>query len=1463
MSENEENVNEDSGRGAIANDSPQEQKFEERKISVVMKGTAIQPPRLKNIKDWNRWSPRMIMYLRAMGLHNHIIRNTNMEGQEEFMVQNLIVGSISESIYSVIQNCTTASEMWSTLQEHCRGEASGEKLILRTKFENLSLPATKTVQKWVSEYQDLQNDMHQLSILPSEYEQCVKILNCLPKGTYKDFVTYHQYQLGDLTTTKLLALLRTEAINKNNWDRPYSQRRDHQGQHASFFNSSRRNGGGARDRNNKDRRGGGKGNGKRTLYCFRCWSTDHLSNSCPNAVSEPPSHIPLEVQAKAVSKRISAANITPPAGSTLSSPTDHPLTRFSYVNITMKSTSSIESGVLMGIDSCTSIHLFNDPAFFKRMKDMPPITTSTADNGSITTSRGGTVEFNIKNCDGSTSQLQLSGVYFSKEVPINLFSTTLFSEASSGGFTVCSKSGATIYDPFGARVFDAGILHNVPIAKIYPVNLSCKNILVGNTAELWHCRLGHVGDRILRNMKQDNMVEDFPYNPTKHRLHMACEGCIMGDQTKRPVARVKKNPRVMNPGEAGSTDLCGPFRTKSSRGNRYGQINVDIGSQFIITTGLASKVDHPQAIKDLVILLERQFSLNVKTIRADDAGEFRSSWFLDWLSSLGINLITSVAGAHQQNAWAESAIRHLFSAVRISLYLSNVPQKCWDYCMEYIAHTTNLRPRGSAKMTATEALLNYRPSVSHLRVFGAHCFVQSLKEHDKLKPTSVKGYLVGYNTDVLGSSPNGYLVYVPSEGRVYPPSRNVEFNEQPILERCKEFASSYRSRPSTPLIQAQTDFEDEATIDLAFEIPNFDEGDAMLSTRATTPGPADATTSTSPSSTAIIPSSTTATSESTDIANNSDHDGEEVEIPLRRSTRNRRPINRLNLFCTSLFNMCNSSVLPLLGPLSCTVFSKEPRTLKEALLRNDSHKWMEALEAEKQALERNNTYEIVQRPENSKVIPCTTVFKIKQHNDGTIDKYKVRVCARGDKQKYGVDYHETFAPVVRFETLRVIFAIATIMNWELGQMDVSSAYLYGDIDEIIHMEIPDGFYSAEKAEGKVLRLKKSLYGLKQAGKIWHDVLDKFLKSMGFVNSSLDRCAYYKYDENGKIIVAVYVDDLMFTASCCALMDWFRTTLATKFMMKDLGDCTFIVGLEIQRDQSEGKLSVTQRLYAEDVLTRLNVLDCHTSKTPLQHHQILYPPEEGEALVDEKHYRCIVGSLMYGMIGTRPDLAFAVGQLSRHLHQPSALHLKASQQTLRYWKSTKELGLSYEYPGNFSDSADTRATSIDPQAFSDADWAGDCQDSKSTSGYLITMAKAPIVWRSMKQSAISKSSTEAEVASSSSCLDDVLWVRDLLKFFGFEQTSPTKFYMDNTAAINMIKNGNTTSRNKYFRVRTDSLHDAVVNQDIELHHMRSHQLPADALTKSLTGPQLKIFCSTVHIKQPSTSKEGGATGALPL
>ena len=144
-----------------------------------------------------------------------------------------------------------------------------------------------------------------------------------------------------------------------------------------------------------------------------------------------------------------------------------------------------------------------------------------------------------------------------------------------------------------------------------------------------------------------------------------------------------------------------------------------------------------------------------------------------------------------------------------------------------------------------------------------------------------------------------------------------------------------------------------------------------------------------------------------------------------------------------------------------------------------------------------------------------------------------------------------------------------------------------------------------------------------------------------------------------------------------------------------------------------------------------------------------------------------------------------------------------------------------------------------------------------------MAKAPIVWRSMKQSAISKSSTEAEVASSSSCLDDVLWVRDLLKFFGFEQTSPTKFYMDNIAAINMIKNGNTTSRNKYFRVRTDSLHDAVVNQDIELHHMRSHQLPADALTKSLTGPQLKIFCSTVHIKQPSTSKEGGATGALPL
>ena len=263
------------------------------------------------------------------------------------------------------------------------------------------------------------------------------------------------------------------------------------------------------------------------------------------------------------------------------------------------------------------------------------------------------------------------------------------------------------------------------------------------------------------------MVKDFDYHRTKHALQIQCEGCIIGRQKCQAFNHDHGN-RGYPPGAAWCTDLFGPVRTKSTRGNKYGQVIVDLETKFIVTAAIARKYSHPTVIRDFVTLLQRQFDVNVTTIRADANGEFTATWFNDWLKSIGINLVTSIAGAHQRNTWAENAIGRIMDGIRVFLFVSQLPSKLWDYAMEFITHVLNLRPSGDATVTPTKKLFGITPSISHLRVFGAHCFILSQKQaQDKLKPKSVPGRLIGYHCDSLGTSPNGYLIWVPSEGRAY------------------------------------------------------------------------------------------------------------------------------------------------------------------------------------------------------------------------------------------------------------------------------------------------------------------------------------------------------------------------------------------------------------------------------------------------------------------------------------------------------------------------------------------------------------------------------------------------------------------------------------------------------------------------------------------------------------------------
>lgn len=1470
IEENEENDKNDKNKENKDKDNYKQLKTDitnPKDVSVYIKDKLQAPPKLVNIKEWNRWEKQMKTYLAAMGLLQFIESpsdndesgfyawltkipgyqgfNQSQIGQmkqvyittvpenditdvREPICQNRIQTNISSDLFSVIQTAATAYEMWHTLKEHCQGEAHGERLVLQQRFQLLRLEPTVSIQKFTTTYRNLMNDMTKLGICPTDFEQCNKILNILPTSSYGDFVSYYRYQLESLTASTLLNLLRTEAVRLQNWDKPFKR--------PNLFN-------GGRGRGNGRGRSGGRGRGRgrsviaanptNDIVCYRCWKPGHRSNECTGAAVQPPdtySHL----ADRAVINRISAINAEkPPNGN---------YNEFNCASVTMNSMdydnlcTNHDNCQPLGIDSCSSIHLLNRKEYFDSFEELPKIVTSTACNGEIATSKGGAATVMITNADGSHTKLHFKEAYYSPSIPINLFSTTQYSQNSNGGKSVCDANGAVIYTNNWEKVFDAKIRCGVPLAHMSSSTVAYTNLKKKTKApkqEIWHNRLGHISIDKLNDMAKNHTVLDLDYKIVSRAQLRFCEGCAAGKQVKKSFNKVHE-PRTMEPRREFSTDLTGPFRTKSKQGNYYGQVVCCTGSRLLITIGVKAKSESPNNIQKLILLIQNQFNEVLKEIKSDDAGEMRTASFTKFLDKLGIKLTISISDAHEQNALAERGIRTLMDGTRVVLHVSKLPASFWEYALHFMAHVYNLRCHPALDGASPyQRFFKKTPSVKHLRVFGSHCFVlDNVKNRNKIKPRSFPGRLIGFNTDSFGANPNGYLIYFPSTKKIVK-ARNVLFNEDPVIYACHEFVDSYYALERSPPAADDDGHETEPEVD-AVEEDEVACGENVESTTITKKDDENAIDGVTKDYESTGENDEGAMGLEEVPCSSSDEDVDDRPIAIRKSRRNTRPPDRL----TMSLNLIMAIWIPIqtaLFAFSCafTLFSKEPRSYKEALKSSDAKQWIEATDTERKALEDAGTYRICDPPPGAFIIPTKMVYKIKQKVDGSIDKYKARLCARGDLQEYGINYDETFAPVVKFATIRMIIALSTIMNWTIFQLDINSAYLYGKIDQEIYMHIPDGFYPSARKQGKVLKLLRSLYGLKQAGMIWFQLLHDFLLNNGFITSSLDRCCFVKRTKDIIIIVLTYVDDILYTSNSIEELKKFKDMMANRFKMKDLGELEYMVGLRIKRDGN--KTTIDQSLYHGDILSRFNFTNERYAKMPLPESTILCPADEKDELANTTEYQSKVGSLMYSMLGCRPDLSFAVGQVARFMHKPTTSHLSYVHQIFRYVKFTINNGLKYVYNGG--DDLQSRIAAVKLCAFSDADWAGDENDSKSTNGFIIMLAGAPIVWRSFKQRTVAKSSTEAETSAADECTNEIRWCREMLKFLGFEQMEATPLHMDNAAAMAGITKGNATKRNKFFRVRIDAMHESIKLKEITLVYMKSSELPADMLTKALSGPKI--------------------------
>lgn len=506
----------------------------------------------------------------------------------------------------------------------------------------------------------------------------------------------------------------------------------------------------------------------------------------------------------------------------------------------------------------------------------------------------------------------------------------------------------------------------------------------------------------------------------------------------------------------------------------------------------------------------------------------------------------------------------------------------------------------------------------------------------------------------------------------------------------------------------------------------------------------------------------------------------------------------------------------------------EPTNYDEAQSKEE---WKASMQEEISAIVKNETWELVNLPKGKSAIGLKWVYKVKYAADGEVQRYKSRLVAKGYVQRQGVDYVDTYSPVARYETVRIILGLAAQNQWSVFQFDVKSAFLNGSLEEDVYVDQPEGFV-VEGQEEKVYKLKKALYGLKQAPRAWYGRLDAYLRGDGFHRSDNEPTLYVKVRSSDDIIiVCVYVDDIIYTSSSTALIEEFRQSMTNEFEMSDLGLLRYFLGFQVE--QTTDRIFLKQEKYALDLLKRFNMENCKTSSTPMNTSEKLIV-SDGTPKANESLFRSLVGGLMY-LTNSRPDIAFPVSLVSRFMHNPTMHHLGAAKRILRYIRATSSYGIWYR-----------RVSDFRLMGYTDSDWAGFVDDRKSTSGYVFNLGSGAVSWLSRKQATVALSSSEAEYIAATSATCQAIWMRRILADLHHVQGRSTDIYCDNKATISMTKNPVFHGRTKHIELRHHFIRDVVKDRTIVMKYCPTDDQVADGFTKALSYQKFDKFRSSLNV-----------------
>lgn len=494
---------------------------------------------------------------------------------------------------------------------------------------------------------------------------------------------------------------------------------------------------------------------------------------------------------------------------------------------------------------------------------------------------------------------------------------------------------------------------------------------------------------------------------------------------------------------------------------------------------------------------------------------------------------------------------------------------------------------------------------------------------------------------------------------------------------------------------------------------------------------------------------------------------------------------------------------------------EEPLNYNQAVVEGV---WKEAMKAKMGSIEKNKTWKLTELPSGHMAIGLKWVYKVKRDANGNVTKHKARLVAKGYVQQHDIDYEEIFAPVTRLETVRLLLALAAKNEWQIHHLDVKSAFLNGDSEETVYVAQPDGFV-VEGKEHMVYKLSKALYGLKQAPRAWYAKLRKCLKKLGFEKFPYEHVVYLRREGGEVLIVGVYVDDLLVTETSLVNIQKFKQQMAEEFEMSDLGLLSYYLGIEVC--QESGCVKIKQSAYARSLLVKAGLEECNAVRYPMKPKMDMHKHETGK-VVNPTNYKSLVGGLRY-LVHTRPDIAHAVGIVSRYMERPTVLHMNAVKRILRYLKGTVSFGLVYT-----KGVGDYLLT-----GYSDSDLAGNIEDGRSIGGIAFYLNESLITRVSQKQRCVALSSCEAEFIAATAPTCQGVWLRSLLSQITNRKSNPVVIYIDNKSAIDLAKNPVFHGHSKHIDIRYHFIRECIERGVIVIKQISTGEQRADVLTKAMT------------------------------